>query len=145
MNEIKFSIIYFMDDLYFVLKFHEILFMKVLQLYPLKFMDDILWCSFMACKWIIMDVKILNEYSWMKKNSKQYSMHKFILFWNNMKLLVIVSSNNEEMSFPLVWLFNFHPQTQFQRHYIHMEFMNKWAPPHLSRLISSIDINFLGL
>jgi hypothetical protein len=42
MNEIKFSIIYFMDDLYFVLKFHEILFMKVLQLYPLKFIDDTL-------------------------------------------------------------------------------------------------------
>jgi hypothetical protein len=42
MNEIKFLIIYFMDDLYFVSKSHEILFMRVLQLYSLKFMDDIL-------------------------------------------------------------------------------------------------------
>jgi hypothetical protein len=145
MNEIKFSIIYFMDDLYFVLKFHEILFMKVLQMYPLKFMDNILWCSFMACKWIIMDVKTLNEYLWMKENYKWYSMHEIISFWNSMKLLVSVSSNHEEMSFPLVWLFNFPPKCNFNIIIYTWNSCNKWGSPHLSRLISSIDINFLVL
>jgi hypothetical protein len=145
MNEIKFLIIYFMDDLYFVLKFHEILFMKVLQMYLLKFMDNILWCSFMACKWIIMDVKTLNEYLWMKENYKWYSMHEIISFWNSMKLLVIVSSNHEEMSLPLVWLFNFPPKCNFNIIIYTWNSCNKWGSSHLSRLISSININFLVL
>jgi len=49
----------------------------------------------------------------MKKNSKQYSVHEIISFWNSMKFLVIVSSNHEDMSFPLVWLFNFPPKCNF--------------------------------
>jgi hypothetical protein len=133
MNEIKFLIIYFMDDLYFVLKFHEILFMKVLQLYPLKFMDNILWCSFMACKWISTDVKSLNEYLWMKKNSK----HEFISFWNSMKLLVIVSSNHEETPFPLVWWFNFPPKCNFNIIIYTWNSCNKWG------FTSFVTINFI--
>jgi hypothetical protein len=58
---------------------------------------------------------------------------------------VIVSSNHDETPLPLVWLFNFPPKCNFNIIIYTWNSCNKWGSPHLSRLISSIVINFLGL